>query len=42
MNEMTFSEKAHLVLGILGCIPALGAIPDLIDGVMYVCEGDTT
>ena len=34
------SPWLHGVLAAAGCIPALGIIPDLIDGILYALEGE--
>jgi hypothetical protein len=36
------SGPIHFVLGTLGFVPALGAVPDVIDGLLYAVEGDRT
>lgn len=33
-------DKIHTVLDIAGFIPAFGAIPDIANGLIYLCEGD--
>lgn len=41
-NKASFSEKVHTVLDIAGFIPGLGAVPDVANGLIYLCEGDFT
>ena len=33
-------EKVHTALDILGFIPCLGAIPDIANGIIYLCQGE--
>lgn len=35
-------DKVHTILDIAGFIPVLGAAPDLLNGLIYCCEGDFT
>lgn len=37
-----WSKIVHGVLSVLGFVPVLGAIPDLVDAGIYVLEGDLT
>ena len=36
----SMSEKLHTVLDIAGFVPAFGAVPDVINGIFYLCQGD--
>ena len=39
-KNSSFLEKTHTVLDVAGFIPGLGAIPDVANGLIYLCEGD--
>lgn len=39
-DKASFSEKVHAVLDVAGFIPALGAVPDIANGIIYLCQGD--
>ena len=39
-KKSSFIKKAHTVLDVAGFIPGLGAIPDVANGLIYLCEGD--
>ena len=41
-EQMSALEIVHTALGLAGFIPALGAIPDGIDALIYAAEGDWT
>ena len=35
-------DKVHGFLDVAGFIPALGAVPDIANGIIYLCQGDFT
>lgn len=37
-----FINNVHTALDIAGFIPAFGAIPDIANGIIYLCQGDFT
>lgn len=39
-TEKSFLDKVHGFLDIAGFVPALGAIPDIANGIIYLCQGD--
>lgn len=41
-KEKGFIDNVHTALDIAGFIPALGAIPDIANGIIYLCQRDFT
>lgn len=35
-------DKVHIALDVIGFIPCFGAIPDIANGIIYLCQGDYT
>lgn len=41
-KDKSFIENVHTALDIAGFVPAFGAIPDIANGIIYLCQGDFT
>lgn len=41
-KEKGFIDNVHTALDIAGFVPAFGAIPDIANGIIYLCQGDFT